>query len=272
MEDVFNLKNVSVTKQGQKILNVENLQISIEDKIGIIGSNGAGKTTLEKVLLDRIDFTGEVKRNINNKKVGVHLQKNEFNDFLKVKELLEICFNITINKFKNDDLYSELGIDKIKNKKIKNLSGGEQQKLVLFIIFNSNPDIIFLDEPTTGLDYEMRSNIINYIKKFGINKTIILVSHYFSEIEALADKVIILEKGNVYYNGDIKKLIQKYTKYNVYNFDDLDKLPSKYLEYTLGLKKYILSSQKLNVKKVEIDLEHAYKLLMLEGEKNEIFD
>ncbi len=188
-------------------LYCQELSISKYDRIGIVGSNGSGKTTLIKALMNLIKYEGEIKRNITKDDVGILMQSNNVSDLYKVKELILLVIN---KKILNKKLLLEIekfGLTNILNRRIEHLSGGEQQKLLIFLSIYGNKNLLIFDEITTGLDYSSRNKIINLINDIvDSKKTLLLVSHYFKEIDVATSKIIVIDKGRILKYGNLNKL------------------------------------------------------------------
>lgn len=221
---MIELCDVNYIIKGKKIIDNVNLKINKGDKIAICGPNGAGKSTLINLILNipNLSFerhTHKITGSINNtlfdidtyQDIKVCLQNSHFsyNLYLKVKELLNLCFDGNIPM----DLIREFDLENKLDNLVRTLSGGEYQKLNIILTIASKPKVIFLDEITTGLDYETQKKIIQYIKNYISNKeiTLILVSHYLEEVKELADKICFLNKGKVVECGSMSQLFQKHS-------------------------------------------------------------
>lgn len=181
-------------------------QVKSGEIFGIIGTNGAGKTTtLECIEGLRKTDSGNIKVNGRS---GVQLQSSSLPGSIKAIEAFNLFskWNSNIIDLK---LFSTFGLDDIKNKLYKDMSTGQKRRLHLALAMIGNPDILFLDEPTAGLDVEARVTLHNEIRKLKLQgKTIILSSHDMAEIESLCDKIIILKNGILVYNGSPTELIK----------------------------------------------------------------
>lgn len=225
----ISLNNVYYTINEKTILNNINICINEGERIAICGPNGAGKSTLINIILNipGIGFNPKkykISGNIENtlfstrdyKQVKVHLQNSmiSYNFYLKVNELLTLCFGKNLPM----EWIEKLGLTNKLNNKVITLSGGELQKLNLMLVIASNPKVIFLDEMTTGLDYEAKKQIIAYLKEYlsQSRSTLIFVTHYLEEITELVSKIIFINEGTIVEQGDLNKMFHKY---NITNND-----------------------------------------------------
>ena len=131
-----------------------------------------------------------------------------YNLYLKVNELLKLCFGNSIPM----ELIEKMGLKDKMNNLVRTLSGGELQKLNIILVIASNPRVIFLDEMTTGLDYEARKEIKTYIRDY-ISKsdsTLIMITHYLEEVYELAEIICFINKGKIVEYGKIQELFAKY--------------------------------------------------------------
>ena len=238
-------------KQKRQILNIDKPVEVIEgDVVGIIGENGSGKSTLINCLLNEIPYKGEIKSDFSLTDIGIQFQDNPLNDLMKVKELIEIVTNKSINSDEAKSLISKFELTSILNNRLNKISGGEKQRLVLSLVTFFYKPLYIFDEITTGLDFEKRQEITNIIRNESKDKTILIVTHYFNEIENWANKILCLHKGNLIFFGETKQLLSK----------------SKY--------KYFLSTKESNLKDISISniikQDEFSNILIGFGSKNDL--
>ena len=228
--EVRNLTKVYKLKKKQTKTAVDNISFTIPDGeiIGFIGPNGAGKSTTIKMLTGiLIPDSGTVSIN------GMNLKKNRKQIMMKIGVVFGqksvLCWDIpvldTLKLFKDmykvpDSVYAEnmrlfkevLGIDEFINQPPRLLSLGQRMKADLAAALIYNPDILFLDEPTIGIDVLSKERIRDFIKKINTerNTTIILTTHDVSDIETLCEKMIIIDKGSLLYDGTLNDLKESY--------------------------------------------------------------
>lgn len=200
-------------KYGTKTA-VDQLSLSVPRGMvfGLLGANGAGKsTTIECMLGTKKYDDGEVRllgmEPVKNRKkvferVGVQFQEGDYSQEIKVYELCEETACLYRKPADWKMLCERFGIEsKLKNA-VKSLSGGERQRLFIILALIPNPDIVFLDELTTGLDARARRDVWNILKELKENGlTIFLTSHFMDEVEELCDQICILKKGKAVFYG-----------------------------------------------------------------------
>lgn len=216
----YNLEVHDLTKRFGNRTVVDHLSFSVRkgEAYGILGHNGAGKTTaIESILgLHKLDegnalILGEhakEKRKTLFEHVGVQLQASSYPANAKVKEICEEMSALYKEPADYHKLLQQFGMEQFESQMIDKLSGGEKQKLSVIIALLSNPDIIFLDELTTGLDVEARREvweILKALKQKGI--TIILTTHYMEEAEYLCDRILLMKQGKKVIEGTVKEVI-----------------------------------------------------------------
>ena len=210
---MIKINNLEV-KYGKNIaLYIKNLDIKKGEKVGIIGSNGAGKSTFIKAVLELVDSSGEIKKDIDTKDIAVHMQFNNYAETVTVKDIIELIINGKIEKNQVvKELIEFFDFSDCLNKIYKKLSGGKKQRLTLILVMASNSSLTIFDEVTSGLDFETREKLMKKLKEWYKYKdtTLILVSHYYEELENLVDKLLILDNGKVVDFGNKKDLFKKY--------------------------------------------------------------
>lgn len=168
----------------------------------LFGENGAGKSTLAKIISNNIkNYSGNISFSKNQSFETIGYQVQDFYSFpnLKVKEVLNFWEGIYTLKLKDKGLLlKNLNIEKILNKKIKNLSGGEARSLSIFLVLSLDKNIFILDEPFSGLDFKKKQFLRNYIKKLVSRDTlIIIISHELQGYEDMFDKIAIFQNKKI---------------------------------------------------------------------------
>ena len=207
-----------LTKKYGNYVAVENVSFQVEKGkvFGLLGANGAGKSsTIECILGTKKMDLGEVsilgmnpikERTKVFERVGVQFQESKYQDLVKVKELCEMTASVYKAPQNYEDLLTTFGIADKKETYVKELSGGERQRLFIILALIPNPELVFLDELTTGMDARARRDvwhILVKLKKQGLS--ILLTSHYMDEVEALCDEILILKKGKMVFHGTINE-------------------------------------------------------------------
>lgn len=204
----------NLTKKYGAVTAVENLNLIIEkgELFALLGMNGAGKTTIIKMLSCLIQPTGgdavllgdSILENPNSvkKKINVSPQETAVAPNLTVLENLELIAGIygqhaKASRKSAKEMSFRFGLDDVLRRKAKTLSGGMQRRLSIAMALISNPQILFLDEPTLGLDVLARRELWASIKQMKKQVTIILTTHYLEEVEALSDRIGVLTKGRL---------------------------------------------------------------------------
>lgn len=226
------IKINNVTKKYKEKLAVDNLNLEIKtgELFSLLGTNGAGKTTTIKMIstlilptsgtiningLDIIKDREKIKRIIN-----ISPQETAIAPNLTVLENLYFMagiYEIKKAKEKINELIKLFKLEEVLNQKAKTLSGGYQRKLSIAISLMNDPEILFLDEPTLGLDVISRRELWHIIENLKGKITIILTTHYMEEAEILSDRIGIMNKGKLIELGTSKELIKKT---NAKNFED----------------------------------------------------
>lgn len=211
------VKKLSKVFGTQKALKEVSFEINKGEIVGFLGPNGAGKSTLMKILTGYITQTnGDAKicnLDINENsietrsKIGYLPEHNPLYLDMYVKEYLEFVANIyNVNHKYIDEMIKKTGLLKEHHKLIGSLSKGYRQRVGLAQALIHNPEVLILDEPTTGLDPNQLMEIRSLIKEVGRKKTVLLSTHIMQEVEAICDRVIIINKGQIVTNKTILEL------------------------------------------------------------------
>lgn len=215
--EAIKITNISKNYKEIKALNNVSFTINEGELYGLLGVNGAGKTTLIKILSGLTKATNgnaiicgydltkmeEIKKIIN-----ISPQETAIAPNLTVKENLEFFQELYDIKDENhlNNIIDSFSLNEVLNQKGKTLSGGWQRRVSIAVALISKPRVLFLDEPTLGLDVLARRELWKIIEAQKGKMTIVLTSHYLEEIEALCDRVAILYKGNMLAEGTIEEL------------------------------------------------------------------
>ncbi|TCK67464.1 protein involved in gliding motility GldA [Winogradskyella wandonensis] len=202
------VKDISKLYGEQKALNSISFSVNSAEIVGFLGPNGAGKSTMMKILTTYINPSeGDAKVNgydiDKNKKevqqsVGYLPEHNPLYTDLYVREYLKFNADVyNVSKKRIEEVIQMTGLTPEVNKKIGQLSKGYRQRVGLANALLHNPDVLILDEPTTGLDPNQLVDIRHLIKTIGKEKTVFLSTHIMQEVEAMCDRVIIINKGEI---------------------------------------------------------------------------
>jgi len=208
MNNIIEVKNL--TKTYGDFTAVDNISFAVRqgETFGILGPNGAGKTTtLEmieglksmtsgEVMLDGNDVRTEARE--VKAKIGVQLQSSSFFDGLNLLELVETFASLYGRKVDAMSLLEQVQLTDKARSKAKELSGGQKQRLSIAVALVNDPKVIFLDEPTTGLDPQARHNLWDLVKQIkALGKTVVLTTHYMEEAEILCDRIAIMDHARI---------------------------------------------------------------------------
>jgi ABC-2 type transport system ATP-binding protein len=211
------VKNITKLYGEQKALNNVSFSIQKGEIVGFLGPNGAGKSTMMKIITGYINASeGEV--SVNNFDISTHkleLQKSigylpENNPLyldMYVKEYLQFNASVhNIPKSTIDEVIVKVGLTPEAHKKINQLSKGYRQRVGLAAALLHNPEVLILDEPTTGMDPNQLAEIRSLIKEVGKDKTVLFSTHILQEVEAVCDRVILIHNGQIIADKNLKEL------------------------------------------------------------------
>lgn len=210
----------NLVKHYPQVKAVNGVDISLQPGIcfGLLGPNGAGKTTTVEILegihpatSGTILYKGEPVANRFRNEAGIMFQSTALQDFITVRETLMMFAHLYPHNTDIDQLIERCNLTEYLDQDNRELSGGQRQRLLLAIALVNDPDMIFLDEPTTGLDPQARRNfwdLIESIKAEG--KTILLTTHYMDEAYILCDEIAIMDHGKIIAQGTPKALLAEH--------------------------------------------------------------
>ncbi len=243
-------------------LTLENINLSVDENeiLGIVGPNGAGKSTLISILEGlQHNYTGDVKilgfdlkktPSLAQKQLGGLFQSSGYFDNLTVEESLTLFSQMYHSAISPEIALQHMDAQELLPRRVKTLSGGQRQKFGIALSLINKPKLLFLDEPTTGLDPDARLHLWKTIKQLQGKSTIIICSHYLDEVSYLCDRVCFIYNGKVYATDTPDNLIKKSKAHTRIEFDCSDTtavinsvatLSKEDLHY-LGGKRYCIST------------------------------
>ncbi len=218
MPAILEVRNLRKTYKSVEA--VKGISFDIEQGIcfGLLGPNGAGKTTTIEMIegitpptSGEILYQGEVNNPLFKSQSGIQFQATALMDFLTVREVISLFSGFYQNTLPLSTLTELCALGDFLERPAAKLSGGQRQRVLLALALLNDPKIVFLDEPTTGLDPQSRRNfwqLISAIKDQG--KTVVLTTHYMDEAEYLCDQLLIVDRGEIVTQGSPKQLLQEH--------------------------------------------------------------
>jgi len=211
---------IELSKVYKEVIAVDNISFNIGKGqcFGLLGPNGAGKTTTIEIMegiispsSGQVNYYGSPITDDVCQQIGIQFQHTALQDFLTVQETLNLFTSFYQQTIAHQELIELCDLSSFLDRDNRLLSGGQRQRLLLALALINDPDIIFLDEPTTGLDPQARRNFWQLIKNIKArNKTVILTTHYMDEAEQLCDEVVIMDQGKIIESGTPHQLLQKH--------------------------------------------------------------
>ncbi len=207
---VATLNRTSKSYGEVQALKDVNLAIHAGELLALLGPNGAGKTTAVKLLLglakptsgDVAVFGGNPVEAEVRMRTGAMLQVSKVPETLRVREHIDLFSSYYLNPLRLSETLAIAGLESIKDRKFGELSGGQRQRVLFALAICGNPDLLFLDEPTVGLDVEARRLLWEQIRKLlARGKTVLLTTHYLQEADALATRVVVINRGVIIAEG-----------------------------------------------------------------------
>ena len=215
------IQNINKSYGNQIALSDVSLEIEKGEIVGFLGPNGAGKSTLMKIISSYIsqdsgtvkvcNFNTAEQENESKKRIGYLPENNPLYKEMYIKEYLNFVasiYKIEDKKQRIEQMIQKVGLQSEQHKTIGELSKGYQQRVGLVAALLHNPEVLILDEPTTGLDPNQLEEVRKLIKEVGKDKTVLLSTHILQEVEKMCNRVVIINKGEIVSD----KLISEYKK------------------------------------------------------------
>ncbi|MEE0420866.1 MAG: ABC transporter ATP-binding protein [Lachnospiraceae bacterium] len=265
---LLTIKDLQVRYGNQIALQIDRpIEIREGERIGIIGSNGAGKTTLVKAVLGLTHYKGSIRTSLRPEQIAAHMQSNHYAATMPVKTIMETILDTSIRKNRElQELIKYFEFEKCLHKRYTHLSGGQKQRFTIIMVMLQNAPLTFYDEVTSGLDFETRQKLMERLSDWyqGRSNTLCIVSHYYEELEMLAEKILILDQGKVIDFGSKGELFQKYCGRSVIIVDNNRDNQELLGEY----KKLVAPDHLLAVSCPDLDAEQRLSLLLLQKNVN----
>jgi ABC-2 type transport system ATP-binding protein len=209
-----------LVKRYASVTAVDGISFAVPEGscFGLLGPNGAGKTTTIEIMEGILQATsgevlyrGEPLGQRSREEAGILFQKTALQDFLTVRQTIALFRGMYARGVSPDEVIRACALEKLADRDNRKLSGGQLQRLLLAVALVNDPAILFLDEPTTGLDPQARRNfwkLVESIKARG--KTVILTTHYMEEAELLCDDIAIMDRGRIIARGAPRELLHRH--------------------------------------------------------------
>lgn len=216
------LEAKELIKQYPDVLAVDGVSFAVREGIcfGLLGPNGAGKTTTVEIMegvtpatSGEVLYYGSPAGTRFREEAGIQFQNTALQDYITVKETLEMFQSLYDRKADISHIIEQCSLEDLLNRDNRKLSGGQRQRLLLAVALVNRPRLVFLDEPTTGLDPQARRNFWELVKTIrSEGTTVILTTHYMEEAEVLCDEIAIMDAGKIIIQGSPEELLKKHYK------------------------------------------------------------
>ena len=221
MTTTLEVRNINKKYKNKVVLNDINFSIQSGEIVALIGKNGAGKSTLINIITKLIQQDSGQSKIFEKEKfdrnlIGVMMQENISLDRITVKEIIKLTRTYYRNPMSYQAILALSELQNYTNHPMDKLSGGQKRKLQFALTLAGNPDLIFLDEPTVGMDAESRTKFwerIDELKKQG--KTFLITSHYLEELEKVANRFIFLHNQRIIFDGSLNEMGKQLKKVQV---------------------------------------------------------
>lgn len=218
MAPIIEVNRVVKTYPGVRAVDDVSFAIEQGTCFGLLGPNGAGKTTLIEIIehIKPADsgftlYKGAPSGSTFRKEAGIQFQVTSLQEFLTVRETLKLFRNLYPRAMDMDEIIRLCSLEEFLGRDARKLSGGQRQRLLMALALINDPEVLFLDEPTTGLDPQSRRNFWNLISLIkSRKKTVVLTTHYMDEAYTLCDEIAIMDRGRIIARGTPEQLLKEY--------------------------------------------------------------
>ena len=234
-ETVIRCSDVRKTYGAVRAVDGVSFEVGRGEIFGLLGPNGAGKTTTVEMLeglrspdagsLEVLGIDVAAHPDALKERIGVALQTAELYPKLTVVEVLDLFRSFYRRSLPTEQLIEFLDLGERRNGRTKELSGGQRQRLAVALALVNDPEVVFLDEPTTGLDPAARRALWDLVEQLkGQGKTILLTTHYMEEAEVLCDRLAIMDHGHIIEMGTVPEVVSRRFKERAVQFDRIEGL------------------------------------------------
>jgi len=209
----------NIVKHYPGVIAVDDVSFSVREGIcfGLLGPNGAGKTTTVEIIegvtsatSGEVFYYGEIAGQRFKQEAGIQFQNTALQDYITVRETIEMFRTLYTRQANIDDIIEQCSLRDLLDRDNRKLSGGQRQRLLLAVALVNRPRLIFLDEPTTGLDPQARRNFWDLVQSIrAAGSTILLTTHYMDEAQVLCDEIAIMDSGKIMTQGSPEELLRK---------------------------------------------------------------
>jgi ABC-2 type transport system ATP-binding protein len=256
------LEAKNLVKEFPGVLAVDDVSFAVREGIcfGLLGPNGAGKTTTVEIMegvtpatSGEVWYCGEPAGSRFREEAGIQFQNTALQDFITVRETLEMFASLYDRPADLDILIEQCSLGELVDRDNRKLSGGQRQRLLLAVALVNQPRLVFLDEPTTGLDPQARRNFWDLVKRIRDGgTTILLTTHYMEEAQILCDEIAIMDSGKIIIQGTPDDLLREHYKKTIIE------LPLDDFSGDLGTLEYrVLETQRI----IEIETDNVNESL-----------
>ena len=214
---ILAVRDLTKTYPGVRAVDGISFEITEATCFGLLGPNGAGKTTTVEMIegvtaptSGEVLFRGRPRDRSFREKIGIQFQKTALPDYLKVRDVLQLFSALYRKSVPTEEVVRLCSLEELMGRAATKISGGQLQRLLVALALINDPEILFLDEPTTGLDPQARHGFWDLVRTIrGRGKTVVLTTHNMEEAAELCDEIAILDRGKVIARGEPKQLLRQ---------------------------------------------------------------